>query len=177
MQPKSLLSREDITAAVHRAVVEVITLRDAGRPMTDAVNARDDRVIPETSGVNFTISGEDQKVILSYPSDEVKETILQSTVPSEPVEEVMEVQVEAKEVEREISNEMDTKTPLEEVAATPVEEVMPDTATRTKKQAILPRDLTWLNISLQDPALKFAVRAPTTNPKPQSTQLIHATRR
>lgn len=159
--PKKVLSRNELTIAVHRAVVEVFTLREAGRPMTDATNARDDRVIPETSGVSFTLSGD--RVVLSYPDNQVKEMILQSTVLSEPVEEVMEVQAEVAEAESETTQEPETRTSLEEVSATPVEEVMPDSNTPTpapNKQATLPLDPTWLNISLQDPALKFAVRPP-----------------
>lgn len=132
--------------------------------MTDAANARDDRIIPETSGVTFAISGDDQRVVLSYPNDEVKESILQSTMLSEPVEQVMEVQAEADDAGRETINESHAETSLQDVSATPVEEVMLDANTPTpspQKQANLPRDPTWLNISLQDPALKFAVRAPT----------------
>ena len=163
------MSREDLTIAVHRAVVEIFTLRDAGRPMTDATNARDDRVIPETSAVQFTLSGANQTVVLSYPDDEVKEAILQSTVASEPVEEVLEVQTEVDEAEP------DVKTPLEGVSTTAVEEVLSDANPPTPAppiHATVPRDSTWLNISLQDPALKFAVRPPTL---PATSHVSHRT--
>lgn len=173
--PKKVMSREDLMMVVHRAVVEVFTLRDAGRPMTDAANARDDRVVPETSGVRFTISGEEQKVILSYPDEKVKETILQSTVLGEPVQEVMDVQAQAEEAASEAIDGTDTETPLEEVATTPVEEVMPDTDTppSTQRQTTLPHDSTWLNISLQDPTLKFAVCPP--HPLQHNTSLTNET--
>ncbi len=144
--------------------------------MTDAANARDDRVIPETSGVTFTISGDNQRVVLSYPNDEVKESILQSTVLSEPVEQVMEVQAEADDAGRETINESPTETSLQDVSATPVEEIMLDTNTPTPspaKKATFPRDPSWLNISLQDPAVKFAVRALTH--WPQTTLLTIST--
>lgn len=161
--PTKLSSKEDLTMAVHRAVVETFTLREAGRPMTDATNARDERIIPETSGVNITLSAENQSALLSYPDDEVREMILQSTVPSEPVEEVVEVQAEAEEVEIEADKETETITSLEHVSATPVEEVMNHAKTSTRsiqKQDIMPHDSTWLNVSLRDPDVKFAVCLP-----------------
>ncbi|KAI9881269.1 MAG: hypothetical protein M1830_005555 [Pleopsidium flavum] len=156
--PTKLSSKEELTIAVRRAVVEIFTLREAGRPMNDATNARDDRIIPQSSGVNINLSIENQGAILAYPNEEVREMILQSTMPSEPVEEVMEVQAEIEEVE-EADKETETTTLLEHVNATPVEEVTHrgKASTPSIQQDTLSRDSSWLNTSLRDPAVKFAI--------------------
>lgn len=172
MAPTKLLSREDLMLAIHRAVVEVFTLREAGRPLTDATNARDDRIIPRTNEVNVTFS-DDQSPVLSYPDEQVKETILQSTIVGEPVEEVIEVQNEM-EADTEPSNDTAATTPLEEVSATPVEQVMhPENQElpTPPTQPALPQDPTWLNISLRDPAIKFAVRL-FPHPTPFTTRTL-----
>ncbi len=160
LPPKKLLSKQDLTLALHRAVVEVFTLREAGRPMTDATNAKDDRIIPDTSQVGILLSGQEQAVALSYPDEQTKEAILQSTVLSEPVEEVTNVQTEVEEARAGMEKDTAGQSSLQDVESTPVEEVMQQNTNPSlsaPKQATLPSDSTWLNISLLDPAVKFAV--------------------
>lgn len=136
--------------------------------MTDAVYANDDRIIPETHRVSINISEDGQSVSLSYPSDEIKEAILQSTVLEEPVEEVEEIQGEvedaATEAQTQLDRDIQAKTPLEDVPETPVSEVFEaesDDAPSPAEEPSAPtlfQDTAWLNISIEDPTLKFAVR-------------------
>ena len=133
--------------------------------MTDATNARDDRIIPGFGHVNIRLSGDDQSVTMTYPNSDIEEQILQSTVLSEPVDEVVEVQAEVDSAESQPytdpAREDRMQTSLEDVSATPVAELMHDAETPPhppQPQPTIPQDSTWLNVPLQDPAIKFAVR-------------------
>ena len=133
MPPQKLQVGEELEYSIRRAMVEVFTLRSAGRPLNDATNALDDHIIPDISNVKFS-QAKDGLVTLTFPNDQVREYVLASTVASKPVEEVREAQVESKLFDQ------DGGSMLNAVKATP-------------KRS----DRIWLTISLKDPQIKFAV--------------------
>ncbi|KAI9833173.1 MAG: hypothetical protein M1819_003796 [Sarea resinae] len=138
MAPAKLSTPQEITAALHRAVIEVFTLQAAGRPLSSVSNAHDDKVISETDKVAIEPSADGTGATLTYPSESVKEAILQSTVSSPPVAEVVEAEAEAEESQTELS-----------LPASP--------SAKELQAAIESWGKKWLSISLQNPDIKFHV--------------------
>ena len=155
-----MTSREEIEAAVRRAVIEVFTLQDAERPLADAVNALDDKVIPNFDNVTVSRS-DDGSVVLNFLDTQVREDVLESTDLSlrGPAEEVMEAQDEYEAAGTEGITEVDA------VHATPVEQIKPEkesTAQQTgglHPPASSNAESGWEDVSIRDTGLKFAVRS------------------
>ncbi|MCJ1306316.1 hypothetical protein MMC08_009136, partial [Hypocenomyce scalaris] len=158
MAPSKMTSREEIEAAVRRAVIEVFTLQDAERQLADAVNALDDKVIPDFENVTISQS-DDGSVVLNFLDTHVREDILQSTDLSRrgPAEEVMETQDEYEAASTKGITEVDA------VHATPVGQIMPEkesTAQQTGEfhpPASTSAESGWGDVSIRDTDLKFAV--------------------
>ncbi len=145
-----MTDKYDLTAALHRAVVEVLLLRDEGRPLSDATNARDDRLISQTTRVQIT-KGLDiyhnghQNFMLDFPKDEgVSEAILQTMVPSKPVKEVMNVD-----------------DAMEESESSSTSGTVPTNLSGEARPEINGGNQEWFQVSLEkDEQVKFAVSRP-----------------
>ncbi|KAI9820175.1 MAG: hypothetical protein M1827_005797 [Pycnora praestabilis] len=172
-----ITSREAITAALHRAVVEVFTLHQAGRTLTDVCNARDDKIIAPTAGVIISPRTEGLgDVTLTYPDMHVKDAILESTVASEPVAEVLEAEREVEKAEE--AEELDSleqseiRTPTTDLSTTlAANEPVP---LIDLYEEIPAGDQRWLSISLLDMNIRFArplTPTPTQKVLKRTTQL------
>lgn len=159
MEPSKMTSRDEIEAAVRRALIEVFTLRDAERPLTDAVNATNAQVTPNLEIVAFTESG-DGSVVLNFPNPDLMQEILDSMDLSwkgptpevsgmQPTDEVSEME----DVVEVTKGEVVTK--LEATAAGP------DRTMAGAEESLTPDSTTeeglWQNVSLCDTGVKFAV--------------------
>lgn len=180
MTPSKMTSREEIEAAVRRAVIEVFTLRGAERPLTDAVNATNDKVTPSLENVVFTESG-DASVVLNFVGPDVRQEILDSmdlsrggpadkvleTQPAgellemQPADELLETQppVELLEMQTEIeATDQEAIAELNAIAAESSDATMAD-AEESHSPDYISLEVPWQNISLGDTDVKFAVRS------------------
>lgn len=160
MEPTKMIAREEIEAAVRRAVIEVFTLRDAERPLTDAVNATNDRVTPNLEIVAFTESG-DGSVVLNFLGPHVRQEILDSMDLSRggPMSEVSKMQPMDEVLETEDALEDTTgevNKPLNATAAGP-DGIMAD-AEESLNSDSTTQEGPWREVPLGDTDVKFAVR-------------------
>ncbi|KAI9856000.1 MAG: hypothetical protein M1813_009325 [Trichoglossum hirsutum] len=172
--PERLTSPQALTNALHRAVVEVFTLQQAGRPMGDVSNISSSASGDITTGVQITVDG--QGVSLAYPDDGIKDEILQSAIASEIAVEEPEAMAEVSGVDAGAAESIDSAAAEEGPSAvekevllaageepSPTEE--PATAESAQstpnddqlQQAISSWNPTWLSIPLTNPGFKFAV--------------------
>ena len=156
MSPSKLESKPELENAIRRALVEVYTLLEAGRPPTDATQALDDRIIPNISLVGFDTAANDS-VSLVFPDEQTRQDILDSTVEAKALVEVLEVQTES---ETEQSPE---STDLASVEATPVEDLTSESDDNDMDNVPgtvqdIQGDDTWKSITFTDAHIKFAVR-------------------
>ena len=156
MLPTKLESKDDIANAIRRALVEVYTLIEAGRSPADATNALDDRIIPNTSLVSFDATA-DGSVSLIFPDEQTRQDVLDSTVEAEPLEEVLQMQIESE------NEESAGTTDLGSVEATPVDELIPESDASVESfeddtsPSTVKGDDSWKIVTFKDPAIKFAV--------------------
>ena len=156
MAPEKLESRSDLEDAIRRALVEVYTLVKANLPPTKAVDAQDDKIIPDFSKVTFGVRG--KRVDLFYASEQVRQDILDSfSRPGKQVNEVLEVQAESE------TSEATGTTDLQSVQAIPVQELSEGEDIEAKdlsEGGALPtdRDESWMAVPLGKSVIKFAVR-------------------
>ncbi|MCJ1355689.1 MAG: hypothetical protein MMC33_005681 [Icmadophila ericetorum] len=151
MAPTISDSKEEVAKAIRRALIEIYTLKEEGRPFIDAAYALDDKIIPNFGRVSFSIS-EDGSVSISFPDEETHRAVLQSVVKSEPVEEVLEVPEEAAQVEAPHA-ESTTTEDLELASASKLDEPTVQISEVSEPVA----DDSWISVSFTDPALKFAI--------------------
>src|SRR5579862_5481515 len=156
--PKRLTSPETLTAALHRAVVEVFTLQQAGRLMGDVCNISNDFSKDVTAGVQVRVD-EQGIVTLGYPDEEVREAILQASVAGEATIRSTEGVEEASGVEGESAGPANPTTieeglVTEEQASTNQESTAVD---EELSQQISTWDPSWLSTPLRDHTLKFHV--------------------
>jgi hypothetical protein len=167
-----LTSPETLTTALHRAVVEVFTLQQAGRLMGDVCNISNDFSEDVTAGVQVRVD-ERGAVTLDYPDEEVREAILQAAVAreatigsTESVEEAPGVEGESAGPTNPIAIEEDLVT--EKRASTNKDSTAID---EELSQQISAWDSSWLSTPLRDQTLKFHVcphlplRNPIENPR------------
>lgn len=160
MEPSKMTSREGIEAAVRRAVIEVFTLRDAERPLTDAVNATNDQITPNFEIVVFTES-DDGSILLNFPNPHMKQEILDSMdlSPGGPTPGVSGMQPPDEVSEMEDVLEVTKGEVIPELEATAAE---PDRTMAGADESLTPDSTTqeglWQNVSLGDTDVKFAVR-------------------
>ena len=155
MSAITIESPEDIKKLLHRAIAEVFTLLEAGRPLNDATNAIGDRIIADFSKVTFS-ELEGGSVALHFSAEQVRQDILASTAQSKPVQEVLGAGTESE------AYQLPGDTDLESVEATPVKDILDEkraddqsTINDSFEPAIV--DQSWLNISFRDSGVKFAV--------------------
>jgi hypothetical protein len=169
--PKEVVKDSDeITAALHRAVVEVFALQQAGLPLRDisAATPGDDLTL------EVQISPSAAGAALQFSQEASLEDIVQSLTPA--VEDETTVKENPSESEENIAADRSTTDPLhpssevDETAAkgNPTEseeDVAADRSTVdplsqvTYDELVASWDPTWLQISLENPEVKFAVSA------------------
>lgn len=162
---------EEITTCLHRALVEVYTLRQAGKPLSEAWAV--DPISDQTHTVQIRLN-DDGEVNLVYSADMTSKKVLDSLVAS--VEDVEDVEVEDELVAEEEEDEMvtraqsemkSTEASLSEPASTDkpgeivavadqTSEETPATP-KTYRDVINSWDTTWLLTPLKDMEIKFAV--------------------
>ena len=157
MSPAKLILKQDVTSALRRTLVEVFTLRNAGRPMTDASNALDYGIIPDTESVKITVSKDGEGLSLTYPDQKTLNDILTATEPG--LQEIFQPPESEEELQTGSVNPQQVAAKEE---TQPLSEDVAEDATK-ESGAISehPRqdeDMSWLGIPLQDPKIKFAVR-------------------
>ena len=167
--PKEVVKDSDeITAALHRAVVEVFALQQAGLPLRDisAAAPGDDLTL------EVQISPSAAGAALEFSQEASLEDIVQSLTPA--VEDETTVKGNPSESEENIAADRSTTDPLhpssevDETAAkgNPTEseeDVAADRSTvdplsqMTYDELVASWDPTWLQISIENPEVKFAV--------------------
>lgn len=150
-------SREDVAKSIRRALIEIYTLNEAGRPLTDAVYTLDDKIIPSLGGVSFSTSA-DGSVKVLFPDEETRQAVLQSTVESKSVEQVLEIDEEVVAEVGVEGEESTTTADLKTVSARRLEGPPPQTIEAFEPVA----DDSWITIAFPSADLKFAVSTPST---------------
>jgi hypothetical protein len=165
MHRPKLTSREDLLCALHRAVVEVFTFREAGLPLTDSSRpgvVDSEEMAGSIRQVEVVFEEGKEIPVLKYPTTEAKNVILEGmkVVESANIEvsgweneggweelEELESKSESVESESTIEEPRSPEPSSVQVAATP-------STTPTR----LPISETFLSLPLTDSSLKFAVR-------------------
>lgn len=179
-----LHSKQDVSAAIHRALIEVFTLHEAGlEPMVqNAVG--DDRGVEAMSGTKI-VQGGDGTVKVEYASEELRGEVIAAltTLPEEEaaMSEVeiaadadgdstsdAEAQMEEQENAEEI-REQDVFEPEEQTSIQKTPNPPPNTWLASSNA--IPVDQ-WVNTTFHSPALKFAVSTTLASfPQPSSPEL------
>lgn len=127
MPPVMVANQYEATAAVHRAIVEVFSLKQMGRPLSDLSQAG--RGIDVTNDVQ--ISGPHSKAsgpTLTFPDGMSAESIVESTI-------------------------------TQEADAVIAEEAFVESHITDYEGQVASWQPTWLQVSLENPEVKFAVRS------------------
>ncbi len=159
MAPSKLKTREEVSAAVHRALVETYALREAKMPVVITSSWEDD--LPELSGVSFS-QDTSRNVKLNFVNERLREEVLESTsrvAPEQNMEVYSEedVQEKMKQDEEQANNNMNAA--MVESDPLQTSEVGPDSIMGRKEVSLLDaasQDQSWSSIPLDDPTLKFA---------------------
>ena len=162
MASSILKAREEIFAAVHRALIEIYTLHEANMPLV--VKSDRDEDPPELSGVAFSPQDANGHVTLSFTDEQLRETVLMSVSRPEPEEERLpmyteEGVLEVEEQETEQANDDADASVLESESAQNLD-LETDFQVEVQKPNLLEaasKDTSWRYIRFDDPDLKFAV--------------------
>lgn len=184
MAPSKLDSREDVSRVVHRALVEIFTLREAGVPVKDLVRFRDTAEADYLRDVGFGKHA-DGNTVLVFSDEKLRSDVLGSmiykmepnnlkkvdhTIPTNDAvnEEKPLRQIDAEDLglteERSLSQGDDEYLKSTEEGSpsqADVEELGPTESsfldTSDLSLDTRPNDETWLHIELNDNRVKFAV--------------------
>jgi hypothetical protein len=164
MPERSVVDAAETTAALHRAIVEVFALKQAGRPLLEVSQVEPGRdttekvqITPSDSGakLQFTEGGSLEQIVESL----APVTAMTVTKPvAKPI--AKPVAKPAAKIPK-TSDELAVDAVPEDMVFDPVEEVE-TVKTPSKSKLVSSWDPSWLQISLADPEIKFAVRT-TTN--------------
>ena len=182
MVPERLESRSDIILALHRALVEVYALKEAELPLVMDKYSKDhmdDYPGLVARGAKFERDANGEMTLI-LESEELRQSILQCIIPKDSLsdnegvenpeteeegEEIMdgstEKEVETREAgERppQIDDEINSEFERSEPSVRDGEFF--DTARTSNLAAFMPASDSWRNVSLGDPAIKFAVSGP-----------------
>jgi len=140
----------EATAALHRAVVEVFTLRQAGRPLSELSSAS--TVVDRTSDVHISVSQSNPTAPpLRFPDGLSELAVLETLSQEEPVLEVAGSTEDAfgqESADTSITGQNTTKDGVAEVEAhQPI----------NYEQQVASWKSSWLQVSLEDAEVKFAV--------------------
>ena len=146
-------SREELSAAIHQALVEIYTLSEAGRSLADASNAQLDG-IGNLGAVGFS-KLEDGSFAVVFPEETVRQQVLKSTLPLPSTQTDPTVEPPP---DTEASNTADVKDGLS-VETAAGEAVVEEEPLVESEVVVLaePSDNTWMNIPLSDHTIKFNV--------------------
>jgi len=153
----------EATAALHRAVVEVFTLKQAGRPLSELSNAG--RGMDNTSDVHISVSRSNPSCpILKFSADSSEEAILESMSESEHTMEAAET-LEAEELIEDVSEPetsddtsiMGLKTTKSQLTEDESPEAVEAVHVTNFEHKVASWNPSWLQISLEDAEIKFAV--------------------
>ena len=174
--PSEVASEDEvITLNFHRALVEVFTARQAGQPLSIVSQAEPGDFLTQDVQLVSSATG----VTLQFPETVSREEIIQSLSPE--IDETAE-KVAPTESEEDVAADRSTVDPLyltptsetinetvtKEAATESEEDLVADRSTldplksnassgRTYADVIMAWDPSWLEVSLQDPEVKFAV--------------------
>lgn len=152
MSSSKLVSRGDLENAIRRAVIEVYTLVEAGRSPRDATKALDDRIVPDISSVRMSVASDGSSAVV-FPNVKTRQDLLDSTVKAKSIKKILKVKTKNTE-----SAALGTSD-LSSVTITSVDQAIPGEITRADSIEAEPlKDQSWLDVSLKDPVIKFAVR-------------------
>jgi len=189
MATVKLQSRQDISAAIHRALIEVFTLRDSGLETMVQNAVDDDRGIGAMSGATL-LQAEDGTVRVEYASEELREEVIAAltTAPEvEPAtleEEVSDVEIAAEEdmssasdVEAQIEEPVNAAEIRDEDVFEPEEQELSQSTATVRDNSPTKQSAAWLalsdavpveqwvNTTFPDPNIKFAVSILHPSPK------------
>ena len=158
MPAEKVMDPYEATAALHRAVVEVFTLRQAGKPLSELSNAG--RGMDNTSDVHISVSLSNPSApLLKFSTGVSEKAILESLSQSEQVVEAVESTEDVFELETpghtSIMGSNRTKDLLTEDESPEAIEAIKLT---NYKQQVASWNPSWLRVSLEDAEIKFAVR-------------------
>ena len=167
MGHSKITSRDQVAAAVRRAVVEVFTLRDAERPLTDAVNATVDEVIPNFENVIFSES-DDASVVLNFLDTQVRQEILdsmdlslqgaaQEVLETPPTQDASETGIEVEVTDPDNITDPNAVAAASSQESTADEELAAHQMGEFETSDSTITDSRWQNVSLGDLDVKFAV--------------------
>ncbi len=195
MNRPKVTNKDDLLAGLHRAAVEVFTLQQARRRLTDSSRPGildSKKMAGLIRQVELKFNTERGSIGLEFPSDDVQDMILEgTTVVDQAEQEIVDTQEASEETLRDVDEvEKASESPAMEAAtaASPVGEApspSPDSLSvaATPAAATAPRPISkdFLAIPLEDPSVKFAVRLhtlpcfqPTNKPlDPQTNSPTH----
>lgn len=175
MVATKLESKEDISAAIQRALVEIYALLDAGRPLAVKAKFPDGRGLPALSGISF-LQSTTGAVTLGFDDEQLREKIVESTSWTEEDHEDSQTEIEVGVAEEaapgitkaELSNKISSGSATGDTGNSASEQ---DDASETKESESLElpeapeetlletasTDDSWRNLPLLDPHVKFAV--------------------
>ncbi|KAH6678376.1 ribosomal subunit 39S-domain-containing protein [Halenospora varia] len=168
--PKEVVTDpEEMTAALHRAMVEVFAVKQAGLPLQLASQAAPGPDITHDIQITVTTDG----ASLSYPEEAFKDTLIQSlSTPihePEPTESQEDVEADRSEedplhderapasIDGTTQERQPTESEEDVVADRSEEDPLKSESVMTYQELIAKWDPSWLQISVEDPDVKFAV--------------------
>lgn len=164
MPKGGMIKQERLNAAVYRAVVEIFTMQQAGLPLSSAIFRTEIDPSLRLKMAHLRFKNTEEGLILDNAA--IRDEMIQYMT-AEPVEEVAEDVTEPTESEQDIEADRSAEDPLQEVTEaepTASEELIAADKSPTdplagsaKRGLPEKRDPVWLQISLQDPQVKFAV--------------------
>lgn len=162
MAPSKLTSPEEVSVAIHRALVEIFTAKEARLPINLCTTAWDKRYNPAWGSVSFQRSGNGQTVAV-FPNEELRQEVLDvlkeakdSNMKDDQKLEVSVAEDMDEEDEDVIEEEVDED---EDENGDEYEDEDEDKDYKTLSGSPL-SDSTWLDVEFPDQNLKFAVRIP-----------------
>ena len=178
MATTKLQSRQDISAAIHRALIEVLTLREAGLELLVQNAVGDERGLGAMSGAWIVQVG-DGTVRVEYAKEELREEVIAAltTAPEasedeggdvEIVESASDAEAQTQEpVKTEEIQDEDVFEPEEQASTAAVREQSPakQSTAWLAFSDVVPVEQ-WINTTFPSPPLKFAVSNSLPHPFP-----------
>jgi hypothetical protein len=157
MPAEKVMDPYEATAALHRAVVEVFTLRQAGKPLSELSNAG--RGMDNTGDVHISVSlSSPSAPLLKFSTGVSEKAILESMSQSEQVVEAVESTEDVFELETPGDTSIMGSNTIKDLLP---EDESPEAIEAIKltnyEQQIASWDPSWLRVSLEDAEIKFAV--------------------
>lgn len=179
MDSQRVEGRSDITLAVHRALVETYTLKEAGLPLVmdySAIDPTEDYAQRVAGGATFEQDAKGQ-ISLVLESEELRKLILDCVTPQERSKndtKIEDAEVEEGETTEEgmefgeaeerpsqiVNNDDEIDSKFDDFDSPVLDEESSDAAGSRDLATFMPASDHWRNVSLDDAAVKFAVSGP-----------------